>query len=91
MTPCNEEVTHNVVEVAPEKWLLKAVCGCGAALGWHSLRGFSVDEAKENLWEGEHAHRLGVSYGNYIGVRDDGEPMTEEEYAPFAKLIKENL
>lgn len=87
MTTCNEKVAHTVVEVSPGWEMLQTVCGCGKELGWHTLNGFTVEQAKENMWEWADAHRLGLTYGEYIGVRDDGEPMTEEEYAPIAALI----
>lgn len=87
MTPCNEEVTHTVVEKSPGRKMLTAVCGCGKDLGWCTLVGFTEEQAKDELWEWADAHRLGISYGDYIGIREDGEPMTEEEYAPIAALI----
>lgn len=33
-------------------------------------------------------HQKGISYSAYVGIRSDGETMTDEEYAPVSRRLR---
>ncbi len=63
-------------------------CDCGAELGSHSLKGYTLEDIIKNLSELVLCHRKGVGYDEYMGFLDGGEEMTEEEYAVVRERLK---
>ncbi len=96
--PCDQEVVYTEGVTQFGARYLQQTCTCGADLGSHSLvnesalrywcdRVITREDAIEGLGEILFCHRKGVTYSAYMGIRENGDDMTDEEYAPVRERL----